>query len=120
MISSAAAQIEATAGQSIKTSNGLPDYGKVSSPLDPLRSDPDSILQVSIILIGIVAGLICIFCLFGPEELGAHFENGKAAFEVGSGLDEDIVHEGAADMEKATTHSSHDEEKGIKSQQESV
>ena len=60
MISSASAQIEATAGQKLKTSDGLPDYGKVSA-----------------ILIGVVAGFIIIMTLLGREAHSSHFEKGK-------------------------------------------
>ncbi|KAK4700378.1 MFS transporter, SHS family, lactate transporter, partial [Phenoliferia sp. Uapishka_3] len=71
MVSSASAQIEATAGAKILTKKGLPNYGKVS-----------------VILIGVVSGFIIIMTILGREAHSAHFENGKAAFEKDAGLDE--------------------------------
>ncbi|BGP16377.1 hypothetical protein JCM10213_004920 [Rhodosporidiobolus nylandii] len=71
MVSSASAQIEATAGANIRTAEGNPDYGKVGA-----------------ILIGVVAAWIIGCCLLGSESHGAHFEQGKAAFEEGAGRDE--------------------------------
>ncbi|WVF70912.1 hypothetical protein IAT40_005707 [Kwoniella sp. CBS 6097] len=87
MISSAAAQIEATAGEKLKTHNGLPDYGKVSA-----------------ILIAVAAGVLILCCLIGMEDHGAKFEEGQAAFEVGAG-----------DQRNARTHDAepHDEEDGL-------
>lgn len=71
MVSAASAQIETTAGDKIKTPEGLPDYGKVSA-----------------ILIGVVSAWLIVCCIVGREDHGAHFERGKAAFEKGGGLDE--------------------------------
>lgn len=71
MVSSASAQIEATAGANLKTATGKPAYGKVGA-----------------ILIGVVAAWIIGCCLLGREQLGLHFEKGKAAFEKGGGRDE--------------------------------
>ncbi|GAA5857105.1 hypothetical protein JCM9279_001785 [Rhodotorula babjevae] len=71
MVSSASAQIEATAGENLKTAAGRPNYG-----------------LIGIILITIVAGGIIICCLVGAEAHGSHFEKGKAAFEEGAGRDE--------------------------------
>ncbi|GAA5832455.1 hypothetical protein JCM3766R1_003083 [Sporobolomyces carnicolor] len=71
MVSSASAQIEATAGANIKNANGRPSYGRVGA-----------------ILIGVVAAWIILCCLVGREYHGAHFEQGKAAFEEGAGRDE--------------------------------
>lgn len=70
-MSSASAQIEATAGANIKNANGRPSYGRVGA-----------------ILIGVVAAWIILCCLVGREYHGAHFEQGKAAFEEGAGRDE--------------------------------
>ncbi|TNY18325.1 carboxylic acid transporter [Rhodotorula diobovata] len=71
MVSSASAQIEATAGSNIRQANGDPDYGRVGA-----------------ILICVIAGAIIICCLVGAEQHGSHFEKGKAAFEDGGGRDE--------------------------------
>lgn len=71
MVSSASAQIEATAGANLKNAEGHPEYGKVGA-----------------ILIGVVAAWIIGCCLIGREQLGLHFEKGKAAFEKGGGRDE--------------------------------
>ncbi|KAJ3007940.1 hypothetical protein HKX48_008860 [Thoreauomyces humboldtii] len=70
MVSSASAQIETTAGDRYKTSEGLPDYGKVS-----------------LILIGVISGVIIVCALVGREEHAAQFEKGRAAFERDSGAD---------------------------------
>lgn len=92
MVSSASAQIETTAGDTIKTAEGLPDYGKVRfwfcSHTKSSAHQPASSRQVSAILIGVVAGWLIVCCLVGREDHGAHFEHGKAAFEKGGGLDE--------------------------------
>ncbi|GAA5983689.1 hypothetical protein JCM11641_000934 [Rhodosporidiobolus odoratus] len=71
MVSSASAQIEATAGSNLRTSDDKPDYGKVGA-----------------ILIGVVAAWLIGCCLLGSENHGARFENAKAAFEEGAGADE--------------------------------
>ncbi|GAA6038147.1 hypothetical protein JCM8097_005758 [Rhodosporidiobolus ruineniae] len=71
MVSSASAQIEATAGSHIRTKDDRPDYGLVGT-----------------ILICVVAGWLIGCCLLGAEDHGAHFERGKAAFEEGAGNDE--------------------------------
>ncbi len=71
MVSSASAQIEATAGARLRDPKfGLPAYGKVSA-----------------ILIGVAAGVLIVCCLIGAEEHSAHFEKGRAAFEKDAGLD---------------------------------
>ncbi|GAA6001340.1 hypothetical protein JCM10207_006615 [Rhodosporidiobolus poonsookiae] len=71
MVSSASAQIEATAGSHLKTADGNPDYGKVGA-----------------ILIGVVSGWLICCALLGAENHASHFEQGKAAFEEGAGRDE--------------------------------
>lgn len=77
MVSSASSQIEATAGDRLKTPAGLPDYGKVRvcvlSVLPCLRP----IVQVSAILIGVVSGWIIVLSLVGKEAHSTHFEKGK-------------------------------------------
>ncbi|GAA5825838.1 hypothetical protein JCM3770_005239 [Rhodotorula araucariae] len=94
MVSSASAQIEATAGSNIRRADGKPDYGKVGA-----------------ILICVVAGWLIGCCLIGAEHHGSHFEKGKAAFEEGGGRDEieelkdaalspRPTHAGEADLEK--------------------
>ncbi|BGP55623.1 hypothetical protein JCM8202_004884 [Rhodotorula sphaerocarpa] len=88
MVSSASAQIEAVAGDQLRTKTGRPDYGKVGA-----------------ILIGVVAAWIIGCCLVGAEQHGAHFEKGKVAFEIGGGRDEmeeleEPKHTTAHDLEK--------------------
>ena len=96
MISSASAQIEATAGEKLKTSKGLPDYG-----------------IITVILVATVSAWIILCVTFGKEDHGAHFERGKAAFEKGGGLDEhDERHDRLPEMRAA------DEEKGSVVQEE--
>jgi SHS family lactate transporter-like MFS transporter len=71
MVASASAQIEATAGAKIKDpTTGKPAYGKVAA-----------------ILIAVSAVVLIACCLVGAEDHGAHFENGRAAFENDAGLD---------------------------------
>ncbi|TFK97859.1 major facilitator superfamily domain-containing protein [Pterulicium gracile] len=74
MVSSASAQIEATAGESLRTElvvNGevreVPDYAKVQG-----------------IFIGCVAAYLIVVTIFGPENHGSHFEQHKAAFSEGA------------------------------------
>ncbi|KAJ7303500.1 MFS general substrate transporter [Mycena albidolilacea] len=68
MIASAAAQIEATSGDHLKTFvNGkvIPDYGKVQG-----------------ILIGAVAAFVILITIIGPaENHSSHFENHRVAFD---------------------------------------
>ncbi|KAL8278083.1 hypothetical protein RQP46_009543 [Phenoliferia psychrophenolica] len=85
MVSAASAQIEATAGEKILTPKGLPNYG-----------------LVSIILIGVVSGFIIIMTILGREDHSAHFETGKAAFEVNAGYDEEVHRDTASDAEKGS------------------
>ncbi|KAL7417859.1 MFS general substrate transporter [Mrakia frigida] len=71
MISSAAAQIESTAGKTLRTElNGVsvPDYAAVQG-----------------ILIGVVAVWTIVMILLGGENHGAHFETAKVGFEDGAG-----------------------------------
>jgi SHS family lactate transporter-like MFS transporter len=84
MVSSASAQIEATAGDHLKTTiikNGVPtrvaDYATVQG-----------------ILIGVVACFVICVTIFAPENHGAHFERAKAAFEEGAGRDELVPEDG--------------------------
>ncbi|KAI5452287.1 hypothetical protein NCC49_000851 [Naganishia albida] len=107
MISSAAAQIEATAGESLRVEvNGkdLPDYASVQG-----------------ILIGAVLAFLLVVVLFGVEHHGSHFEEAAVAFEPGAGtqghetgklsqqttrmeagqLDDDMVKEENIHIEKA-------------------
>ncbi|KAJ9091933.1 hypothetical protein QFC21_007046 [Naganishia friedmannii] len=78
MISSAAAQIEAKAGETLRVTvhgKNLPDYAKVQG-----------------ILIGVVIIWTLFFVLIGPEAHGAHFEDAKVAFESGAGKDVPEAH----------------------------
>jgi len=75
MVSSAAAQIEATAGDHLRTTivekgilTEVPDYATVQG-----------------ILIGVVAAFVFVITLVGPENHGSHFEKHKTAFEEGAG-----------------------------------
>ncbi|EKM79685.1 hypothetical protein AGABI1DRAFT_114166 [Agaricus bisporus var. burnettii JB137-S8] len=78
MVSSASAQIEATAGEHLRTtviSNGqpkdVPDYATVQG-----------------ILIGVVCAFVIVVTVLGPENHGSHFEKAKTAFEEGGGRGE--------------------------------
>jgi len=92
MISSAASQIEATAGDHIKTTiidrttgkpEVVPDYGKVQG-----------------ILIGVVAAFVIFMTIIGTENHGRHFESAKLPIEDDApkiGFDSDMV---ARDVER--------------------
>ncbi|KAG9000586.1 hypothetical protein FRB94_005332 [Tulasnella sp. JGI-2019a] len=74
MVSSAASQIEATAGDHIKTTiieggkaTVVPDYGKVQG-----------------ILIGVVAAFVIFMTVIGTENRARHFEKSKLAIEEGA------------------------------------
>lgn len=75
MASSAAAQIEATAGQTLRTKSpdgkSIPDYAKVQG-----------------ILIGVVIAWTLVFVLLGPENRGSHFEEARVAYEEGAGKED--------------------------------
>lgn len=74
MVSSASAQIEATAGdqhQTIVNGVQVPDYAFVQG-----------------VLIGVVAAYILILIALGREYRGRHFESEKMAIEQGGGLDD--------------------------------
>ncbi|TFK71111.1 carboxylic acid transporter [Pluteus cervinus] len=79
MVSSASAQIEATAGgNNLKTTiikNGkptiVPDYATVQG-----------------ILIGVASAFVLFMTIIGPENHGSHFERAKIAFEQGAGEEE--------------------------------
>ncbi|KAH8918801.1 MFS general substrate transporter [Atractiella rhizophila] len=76
MVSSASSQIEATAGESSKTTvhgKVVPDYAKIQA-----------------IFIGVVAAWIIFWCLVGSEYHGSEFEKAKTAAEEGGG--EEIDH----------------------------
>lgn len=81
MASSAAAQIESTAGDRLKTTlpNGkvVPDYATVQA-----------------MLVGIVLFFLISCVLLGPEADGSHFEQAKTATQEGAGVTEtqDLVH----------------------------
>ncbi|GAA5886027.1 hypothetical protein JCM6882_004238 [Rhodosporidiobolus microsporus] len=95
MVSSASAQIEATAGSKIRTADDKPNYGLVGT-----------------ILICVVAGWLIGCCLIGKEQHGAHFEKGKAAYEEGAGNDE--IDEMADEVPPLRTRT--DAEKELKSE----
>ncbi|KAJ7584088.1 MFS general substrate transporter [Mycena floridula] len=80
MISSASAQIEATAGDNLKTTVRQHD-GSIKVVAD--------FAKVQGIFIGVVLGYFIIVTLVGPENHGSHFERHKAAFEEGAALDEE-------------------------------
>jgi SHS family lactate transporter-like MFS transporter len=87
MVSAASAQIEATAGDHLRTTiikqgvpMDVPDYATVQG-----------------ILIGVVAAYVVVLTIIGPENHGSHFEKAKTAFEEGAANDEpvtdDVVHQ---------------------------
>ncbi|KIM37555.1 hypothetical protein M413DRAFT_448365 [Hebeloma cylindrosporum] len=81
MVSSASAQIEATAGEHLRTTiieNGVP------------KNVPDY-ATVQGILIGVVAAFVVIVTIIGPENHGSHFEKAKAAFEEGAAVEGPVV-----------------------------
>ncbi|KIY44464.1 MFS general substrate transporter [Fistulina hepatica ATCC 64428] len=99
MVSSASSQIEATGGDHLKTTiiedgkeTVVPNYATVQG-----------------ILIGSVAVFLLIVTVIGPENLGAHFERHKAAFEEGAGQDDAIADDvqvaeaGPSDIEKGAS-----------------
>ncbi|WOO85110.1 Carboxylic acid transporter [Vanrija pseudolonga] len=115
MVSSGAAQIEATAGNSLRIADptkknctgswvacSIPDYAKIQG-----------------ILIGIVAAWLLFWLFLGPEADGAHFEQAKTAFQEGGGLAEapDFVapqpgHEGKHQADHIEDSKDRDVEKG--------
>ncbi|KAF9236965.1 carboxylic acid transporter protein [Melanogaster broomeanus] len=81
MVSSASAQIEATAASHLHTTiikDGVPtsviDYATVQG-----------------IFIGIIAAYVLLVTVFGPENHSSHFEKHKTAFEEGGGRDDAIM-----------------------------
>ncbi|KAJ7617913.1 MFS general substrate transporter [Roridomyces roridus] len=77
MISSTAAQIEATGGNNFKKLvNGVetPDYAKVQG-----------------ILIGVVCAFVIMMTLIGPESHGSHFEKHRGAFDESGGKDDAYI-----------------------------
>ncbi|KAH0826253.1 carboxylic acid transporter protein [Lanmaoa asiatica] len=78
MVSSASSQIEATAGNNLRTNivvNGVlknvADYATVQG-----------------IFIGVVAAYVLLVTILGPEHHSSHFEKHKTAFEEGGGRDD--------------------------------
>jgi len=81
MVSAASAQIEATAGNNLRTNivvdgqlKNVPDYATVQG-----------------ILIGTVAAYVLLVTIFGPEHHSSHFETHKTAFEEGGGQDDAVM-----------------------------
>ncbi|KAJ7607689.1 MFS general substrate transporter [Roridomyces roridus] len=77
MISSTAAQIEATGGDNFKTivhGQLTPDYAKVQG-----------------ILIGVVCAFVLIMTIIGPESHGSHFEKHRGAFDESGGRDDAYI-----------------------------
>lgn len=128
MISSAAAQIEATAGESLRVEvNGkdLPDYASVQGILIgavlAFLRELCSILAVTIVQRPDALIMSVVVVLFGVEHHGSHFEEAAVAFEPGAGtqghetgklsqqttrmeagqLDDDMVKEENIHIEKA-------------------
>jgi len=94
MISSASAQIEATAGERWKTTiikdgkpSIVPDYAKVQG-----------------LLIGIVAAFVIFITIIGPENHGSHFEAHKAAFEEGAARDDALIEDVTSESEEKSQH----------------
>jgi len=97
MISSAAAQIEATGAAhqtTIFRGKRIPDYATVQA-----------------ILIGVVAAYTFVIILIGPENHGSHFEKHKAAFQAHAGED-DAVNEVDEHHGEGSTPTSSIDEKG--------
>ncbi|KAG1716072.1 hypothetical protein ID866_1098 [Astraeus odoratus] len=84
MVSSASAQIEATAGSHIRTT--LTKNGQTSNVAD--------YATVQGILIGVVAAYVVIVTILGPENHSSHFEKHKTAFEEGGGQDDADMEDG--------------------------
>jgi SHS family lactate transporter-like MFS transporter len=82
MASSAAAQIEADAGDSIKLPNGTPDYATILG-----------------ILIGAVIAWMIVCVFLGPEADGAHFEQAHVAYQDGAG---EVTHKELVDPMRVT------------------
>lgn len=72
-VSAASAQIEATAGEKVKTADGNPDYGHVSA-----------------ILIGVVSAWIIVLTILGRESHSAAFEKGKVRLPIPSTLKREV------------------------------
>ncbi|KAJ9091715.1 hypothetical protein QFC21_007110 [Naganishia friedmannii] len=101
--SSAAAQIEAKAGETLRVTvhgKNLPDYAKVQG-----------------ILIGVVIVWTLFFVLVGPEAHGAHFEQARVAFETGAGKD---VPEAHLDVSRDYEHEGEGQYDGKKMEMEQV
>ncbi|TXT13154.1 hypothetical protein VHUM_01555 [Vanrija humicola] len=105
MVSSGAAQIEATAGNTLRIAN----------PKKPNCT----YATIQGILIGVVAAWLMLWLFLGPEADGAHFEQAKTAFQEGGGLAEspDFVapppgHEGKHAHEHVEDKKERDVEKG--------
>lgn len=80
MVSSAAAQIEAEAGNSLKLKGtDIPDYATIQG-----------------ILIGCVIAWMILCVILSPEAQGAHFENAKVSYQRGAGeaVGRDLVEKG--------------------------
>ncbi|KAG8911293.1 hypothetical protein FRC01_005793 [Tulasnella sp. 417] len=106
MVSSASAQIEATAGENLRTviynkatgqMQEVPDYGKVQG-----------------ILIGVVAAFVVFWTLIGDEKHGRHFENAKLAIEEDTGKGKDAEKDEASitNSQERDTNKSEDIERG--------
>jgi SHS family lactate transporter-like MFS transporter len=77
MVSSASAQIEATAGIHLRTTVkgvNVPDYATVQG-----------------IFIGVITVFTLVLTIVGPENHGSRFEKHKVAFEEGGGLDDAYI-----------------------------
>lgn len=103
MVSSASAQIEATAGNHLRTtviengvSKDVPDYATVQG-----------------ILIGVVAAFVVIITIIGPENHGSHFEKAKTAFEEGAANEEPIVDESVEQEKRSSDDESGNEKGGV-------
>ena len=93
MVSSASAQIEASAcisydGWTVRThlvhstAGGEHSRTTIQGPNGP--EDVPNYAQVQGIFIGVVAAYLIVMTLIGPENHGSHFERGKTAFQAGA------------------------------------
>ncbi|TFK22706.1 carboxylic acid transporter [Coprinopsis marcescibilis] len=81
MISAASAQIEATAGNSLRATVLNRETGQME--------DVPDYATVQGIFIGCVAAFVIVITILGPEHHGSHFEKHKPAFEEGAARDDE-------------------------------
>ena len=118
MVSSASAQIEASAyiplgGCAILThfvcsiAGGEHSRTTIQGPNGP--EDVPNYAQVQGIFIGVVAAYLIVMTLIGPENHGSHFERGKTAFQAGASREDVNSILGETDANRSSTGSGVDE-----------